>query len=63
MSAQEVQKIHAESGSSGGGGAAGEVRPSVLRTTASYIITTEFCERLAYYGITIFIMSNIGNCL
>lgn len=25
-------------------------RPSVLKTTASYIITTEFCERLAYYG-------------
>jgi hypothetical protein len=25
-------------------------RPSVLRTTASYIIATEFCERLAYYG-------------
>lgn len=25
-------------------------RQSVLRTTASYIIATEFCERLAYYG-------------
>lgn len=25
-------------------------RPSVLKTTASYIIATEFCERLAYYG-------------
>lgn len=25
-------------------------RPSVLFTTASYIIVTEFCERLAYYG-------------
>ncbi|CAM9090959.1 unnamed protein product, partial [Ectocarpus fasciculatus] len=25
-------------------------RKSVLKTTASYIITTEFCERLAYYG-------------
>lgn len=25
-------------------------RPSVLFTTASYIIATEFCERLAYYG-------------
>ncbi len=27
-----------------------EQRPSVLKTTASYIIATEFCERLAYYG-------------
>lgn len=27
-----------------------EKRPSVLKTTASYIIVTEFCERLAYYG-------------
>lgn len=25
-------------------------RPSVLKTVASYIIATEFCERLAYYG-------------
>ena len=25
-------------------------RPSVLKTKASYIIATEFCERLAYYG-------------
>jgi len=25
-------------------------RPSVLSTIASYIIVTEFCERLAYYG-------------
>ena len=25
-------------------------RPSVLTTVASYIIVTEFCERLAYYG-------------
>ena len=25
-------------------------RPSVLHSTASYIIVTEFCERLAYYG-------------
>lgn len=25
-------------------------RPSVLKTIASYIIVTEFCERLAYYG-------------
>mmetsp|Transcript_14339 Transcript_14339/g.21483 ORF Transcript_14339/g.21483 Transcript_14339/m.21483 type:complete len:625 (-) Transcript_14339:227-2101(-) len=25
-------------------------RPSVLKTVASYIIVTEFCERLAYYG-------------
>lgn len=25
-------------------------RPSVLMNTASYIIVTEFCERLAYYG-------------
>ena len=25
-------------------------RPSVLRNIASYIIVTEFCERLAYYG-------------
>ena len=25
-------------------------RPSVLRGTAGYIIVTEFCERLAYYG-------------
>ncbi len=25
-------------------------RTSVLKTTASYIIATEFCERLAYYG-------------
>jgi peptide/histidine transporter 3/4 len=25
-------------------------RPSVLYNTASYIIVTEFCERLAYYG-------------
>ena len=27
-----------------------EQRPSVLKTVASYIIVTEFCERLAYYG-------------
>lgn len=27
-----------------------ERRSSVLKTTASYIIATEFCERLAYYG-------------
>jgi MFS family permease len=27
-----------------------EKRESVLKTTASYIIATEFCERLAYYG-------------
>lgn len=26
------------------------VRPSVLKTITSYIIVTEFCERLAYYG-------------
>jgi peptide/histidine transporter 3/4 len=26
------------------------LRPSVLFNTASYIIATEFCERLAYYG-------------
>jgi dipeptide/tripeptide permease len=25
-------------------------RPSVLYSTASYIIATDFCERLAYYG-------------
>jgi dipeptide/tripeptide permease len=25
-------------------------RKSVLKTVASYIIVTEFCERLAYYG-------------
>jgi hypothetical protein len=25
-------------------------RPSTLRSIASYIIVTEFCERLAYYG-------------
>jgi solute carrier family 15 (peptide/histidine transporter), member 3/4 len=25
-------------------------RPSTLKTVASYIIVTEFCERLAYYG-------------
>ena len=28
----------------------GSGRPSTLRTVASYIIATEFCERLAYYG-------------
>lgn len=27
-------------------------RPSILRTVASYIIVTEFCERLAYYGFS-----------
>lgn len=27
-----------------------ENRPSVLTGVASYIIVTEFCERLAYYG-------------
>jgi hypothetical protein len=27
-----------------------EGRPSILKTTAGYIIVTEFCERLAYYG-------------
>lgn len=27
-----------------------EQRPSVLTGVASYIIATEFCERLAYYG-------------
>ena len=27
-----------------------EQRPSVLKTIASYIIVTEFCERLCYYG-------------
>lgn len=25
-------------------------RPSVLKSVAGYIIVTEFCERLAYYG-------------
>ena len=25
-------------------------RPSVLKTVAPYILVTEFCERLAYYG-------------
>ena len=25
-------------------------RPSVLKGTAGYIIVTEFCERLAYFG-------------
>lgn len=47
MSKQEVQKIQANSDGHG------EVRESVLRTTASYIITTEFCERLAYYGVAV----------
>lgn len=31
-----------------------ENRPSVLTGVASYIIVTEFCERLAYYGDYIF---------
>lgn len=44
MSEQEVNKLRS------GGDGPGEHRPSVLKTTASYIITTEFCERLAYYG-------------
>jgi dipeptide/tripeptide permease len=27
-----------------------DTRPSTLKNTAGYIIVTEFCERLAYYG-------------
>ncbi len=34
----------------GGGGSLLEQKPSVLKNIASYIIATEFCERLAYYG-------------
>ena len=34
----------------GKGGEDSEERPSVLLSTASFIIGTEFCERLAYYG-------------
>ena len=45
MSKQEMQKYLSESPSD-----EAEKRPSVLKTVASYIITTEFCERLAYYG-------------
>jgi hypothetical protein len=44
MSVQEVNKVNL------GGDNADAPRTSVLKTTASYIITTEFCERLAYYG-------------
>ncbi|CAN0152108.1 unnamed protein product, partial [Hapterophycus canaliculatus] len=31
---------------------AGKGRKSKLRTVAGYIIVTEFCERLAYYGLS-----------
>ena len=54
MSAQEVQKIHADMDSSGE-----TPRKSVLKTTASYIITTEFCERLAYYGAILHVIYSI----
>lgn len=34
------------------GNNAGKGRKSKLRTVAGYIIVTEFCERLAYYGLS-----------